>query len=604
VLVNCNAAAAGYVLPPVNAAPGPLRPANPGSPLLGSETALICGSGPCQYYAVNDGRQAARNTVVPKFLNVSLADTWRPNARLSVDASLRLDTFSYVMQDTNTLGNNLFVNDYNNSHCVSGTQIQTRALGAACPAGFAPTNLTASSTNLTFADVLQPRIGLTYTLDPFNVVRVAYGRFVQPPQTSAVQATNVQSGIPSANFYANFGFNGFTRPVQPESSFNTDMSWEHQVRGTDVSTRLSPFYRRTQNEFATVLVDPRTNFVANVNGQNRIATGVEFALNKGDFARDGIAAQLSYTYTWASLHYKVFPNGGSFVNGINAAIQQYNGYTAFCGGHPGDARCASGPAAPIAAPCYAAGAPDPTCALPGSVANPYFNAAPAGLLDPNAAYFPYNQQPGYGTNSVSTSYLIPHVASLIVQWKKGPLRITPSLQFQGGSRYGSPISVGGVAPDTCAALPGTPAATDPRYAGTGTTAGAGYDASSCTGIVNIPNPATGRFDGIGGFVQPNLLNANLQLSYDFNRRFTLQVTGANLFSTCWGGSNVPWNIGGRIGCTYAAGQSVGNFYNPGDVIQNGFRYPYAPVFFSATQSFAGQAPSPAQVYFELKIRHL
>jgi len=601
-----SAGAAGYVLPnglpPLNAPPGPLMPKNPTSPTLGTENAITCGTGPCQYYAINDGRQGAHNTVTPKFLNAAIGDTWKPTPRLSLDLSLRSDTFSYEMQDSNTLGNRLFVNDYNNSHCVNGTVVRTRGLGAACPSGFTPTNLTASSANLTYADILQPRVGLTYSLGTTDVLRASYGRFVQPPETSSVDATNVQAGTPSAAFYANFGFNSFARPLVPEISYNADMSWEHQFRNSDLSMRLSPFYRRTQNEFATVLVDPRTNFVAFINGQNRIASGFELAVNKGDFSRDGFAAQLAYTYTYATLHYKVFPNGGSFVNGINAAIQQYNGYTSFCGTNPGDPRCASGPTAPVAARCYAAGTPDPTCALPGALANPYFNAAPQALFDPNASYFPYNQQPGFGTNSVSTSYIIPHVASLVVQYKKGPWRFSPSVQFQAGSRYGSPIAVGGVAPDTCAALAGTSAATDPRYTGTGASAGAGYDASSCTGIVNIPDPTTGKFDGIGGFVQPNLLTTNLQVSYDITKRITLQVTGANLYSICWGGSNVPWAIGGRIGCSYAAGQSVGNFYNPGDVIQNGFQFPYAPLFFSATQAFATQALTPTQVYFTVKLR--
>jgi hypothetical protein len=497
----------------------------------------------------------------------------------------------------------LFVNNYNNTHCVNGTAVTTIAIGTACPAGTSRANLTASSSNLTYADILQPRIGATYQVNALNVLRASYGRFVQPPETSAVQATNVQAGTPSAPFFQNFGFNSFVRPVIPEVSYNADFSWEHQVRGTDLSTRITPFYRRTQNEFATVLVDPKTNFVAFVNGQNRVASGFEFALNKGDFNRDGWSGQLAYTYTYASNHYRVFSNGGSFVNGINAAIQNYNAYTSFCGSQPTDPRCMSGAGTPVAAPCYAGGAADSTCSMPGTVANPYFNKPVQGLLDPNAAYFPYNQQPGFGTGT-ATSYLVPHVAALIVQYKHGPFKITPSLQFQGGSRYGSPVSVGGVAPDTCAALAGTTAATDPRYAGTGATAGAGYDASSCTGIVNIPNPLTGRFDGIGQWVQPNLLNANLQISYDINKRFTLQITGANLFATCWGGSNVPWAIGGRLGCAYNIAQSVGNFYNPGDAIQPGNVYPYLPQVTGALQSIAAASNLPPEIFFELKIRRL
>jgi carboxypeptidase family protein/TonB-dependent receptor-like protein len=604
VAVTC-ASAAQYRLPGVNSLAASLVP-RAGSPVLGTESALSCGGAPCEYLTVNDGRLAANNTVRPKFFNAAISDTWKPNSRVSVDLSLRTDTFGYDLQNTSTIGNNLFVNDYNARHCVAGTAITVRAFGAACPAGTSPTTLSASSSNISYNNILQPRLGATFTINPLNVLRASYGRFVQPPQTSAVDATNVQAGTPSIPFYQNFGFNSFGRPVTPEISFNTDFSWEHQVKGTDISTRLTPFLRKTQNEFATVLVDPKTNFVASVNGQNRTASGLELAISKGDFARDGFAGTLAYTYTHAVNHYKVFANGGSFVNGINAAIGTYNQYTAFCGSHPGDARCAAAGTLVTAAPCYtAAGVADPACAA-GSVANPYYNAPVQGLLDPNAGYAAYNQEPGFGSGT-STSYVIPHVASLIVQYKKNALKITPSLQFQAGARYGSPISVGGVAPDTCTALAGNPsAASDPRYTSTGAAApaGAGYDASTCTGIINIPNPVTRRFDGIGEFTQPNLLVANLQVSYDLSKYVTLQITGANLYANCWGGSNVPWAIGGRIGCSYSAAQSVGNFYNPGDVIQAGNQFPYLPVTAGSLQALATNSAAPPQVYFELKLRKL
>jgi hypothetical protein len=331
--------------------------------------------------------------------------------------------------------------------------------------------------------------------------------------------------------------------------------------------------------------------------------GFELALNKGDFNRNGFAAQLSYTYTYAYNQYKVFPTGGSCVSAVNQAIGNYNSYTSFCGTHATDPRCAAANA-PVAAaaPCYAAGAPDPTCAMPGTVANPYYNSPVQALFDPNGKYFPYNQQ--LGPNAASTSYLIPHVVALIMQYKKDRLRVTPSVQFFAGSRYGTPFAVGGVAPDTCTSLPGTTAATDPRYAGTGASAGAGYDASSCTGSLFIPDPATKTFDTVGQFVQPNLLNVNLQVSYDINPRLTLQLTGANILTSCFGGSNVPWAIGGRIGCGYANALAVGNFYNPGDVIQPGFQFPYAPSIGSALQSLAQQAVNPFQLFVELRINRL
>ncbi len=63
---------------------------------------------------------------------------------------------------------------------------------------------------------------------------------------------------------------------------------------------LSPFYRKTTNEFVTILIDPKNNFVADINGLNRKTEGAEFASTAGNFNRDGITAQLAYTYTYSS----------------------------------------------------------------------------------------------------------------------------------------------------------------------------------------------------------------------------------------------------------------------------------------------------------------
>ncbi len=144
------------------------------------------------------------------------------------------------------------------------------------------------------------------------------------------------------------------------------------------------------------------------------------------------------------------------------------------------------------------GAAAPACGA-GTVANPYWNTAPTGLLDPNANYVPYNEGLGAGLNGIATSYIVPHVAAFILNYKKGPLTITPSMQFQGGSRYGSPLAAQGIAPDTCGAVLGSRLAGDPRYPG-GAPGGAPYNAASCSSIIPIPNPQTGHFDGIGEYV--------------------------------------------------------------------------------------------------------
>ena len=101
-----------------------------------------------------------------------------------------------------------------------------------------------------------------------------------------------------------------------------------------------------------------------------------------------------------------------------------------------------------------------------------------------------------------------------------------------------------------------------------------------------------------------MLAANLQVSYDVMPRATLQLTVANLVAQCFGGSNVPWAVGGRVGCGYINALAAGNFYNPGDVIQPGFQYPYAPSIGSSLQALGQQSANPIQLFVELKFSKL
>lgn len=244
----------------------------------------------------------------------------------------------------------------------------------------------------------------------------------------------------------------------------------------------------------------------------------------------------------------------------------------------------------------------PACGA-GTVANPYWSAQPSGLLDPSASYFPYNASLGNGQSGVggSTSYIVPHVASLIVQYKKGPLTISPSLQFQGGSRYGSPLAVQGVAPDTCGVLPGAALAGDPRYTNGIPGPGQPYDASSCGAVIPIPNPQTKHFDGIAEYVQPDLIATNLSVNYDFNKRVGLNLIAANIFNRCFGGSKVPWLVS-NIGCAYQqAGDYVANNYNPGDVISPYVNQSYIPVIGGALQSVSASSPLPFELFVNLNV---
>jgi hypothetical protein len=258
-----------------------------------------------------------------------------------------------------------------------------------------------------------------------------------------------------------------------------------------------------------------------------------------------------------------------------------------------------------AAPCYAAGgAPDPTCAA-GSIANPYWNAPAQALFSPSANYVPFNQLPGTGLSGVSSSYIIPHVATLVMNYKHDQWAFTPTVQFTAGGKYGSPVNGVGIDPASgCAPLGGSVVG-DPRYT-YGAVGGSPYNAATCTGIITAPDIYTGQFDNFGAFTEPSQLTLNLQLTYQVSKNISLQLTGVNVFNRCFGGSAMPWNnVGTVLGCWYGTPPYgwAGNSYSPGDSFQPFLQYPYQPIVgYNASQQAYGVQSNPFQLFISANFR--
>jgi Carboxypeptidase regulatory-like domain/TonB dependent receptor-like, beta-barrel/TonB-dependent Receptor Plug Domain len=619
--VNCSSGnSIRYVLPAAGL--GGLVPSNP-AVTLANAGAITCGTGPCAFFSVANGNAASYNTVTPKFTAVSLSDKFQVNDKLSLDLGLRYDDFKYVLVNTDTgPARQFWVNYFNKWNCFdNGTQILvTRPTVAGAP-GPCPLSAVGGATTVpaTFSlqsdaqedyPELQPRFGATYTINRNNVIRVSAGKYAQPASSAFQQYNTSNPNFLALNqtFYP-IGFHQPSHRIYPEESYNYDASWEHQFNGTDTSFKFTPYVRNTKNELTTVLLDAKTNFVSGINVGRKSVKGIEFQINKGDLAKDGFYGSLGYTYTFARIRFDKFTNGTDINTSLNNAVALYNSYTSFCGANPSDARCrvfgtpTTTQANPgFAVPCFKAGVPDPACTA-GSIANPYYNLPVQNLYDPNGVYPVYNTYSGSlrGTGS-NQSYIPPHVLTFIGNYKHGKFNITPTAQFQGGSQYGRPLQVSGVNPTTCSPLAGagTTTAGDPRYPGT--QPGSPYDAASCGGAIVIPNPFIGHFDNYGQYTEPNRLALNLSLSYDLSKQVSFKVDMVNVTTSCWGGSNVPWKVGGRAGCDYGGGTFASNFYNPGDVIQAGYNQPYAPTFGNVFQSTAGGQANPFQVYATINIK--
>ena len=595
---------------------------------------LSCGGGPCAYYVVENGAYGLNNTVTPYFSGYSLTDEWRPNDRLFFNLGFRVDNYDYVGSNTNTgAARDFWFNAFNADTCFDtqtlalvdrsslvgsgGWSTNAQKPCSAFGKQYVAANVQNSPANFDY-NVPQPRFGATYTVSPNTVLRASYGRYNEQPSAAYEQYNALEQNLPDtlAQFYP-LGFTSPGHAVAPSVSYNSDLSIEHHFQGTDMSFKLTPFLRQTQDQVENFYINYVTGLTSGLNAGNQTSSGFEFQFDKGDFSRNGFAGQLSFAYTYATVKYNTLPNGTTVLSPINAGITGYNAYTKACsrGGNAygrsqyGQPMCGITSDGKAPAPCYTkSGAPDPGCKA-GDVANPYWLSPAFSLFDPSASYLPYSIFPGPVGSGVN-AYNFPYVATLLLNYKHDRFTVTPSMQFVAGNRYGAPITTPGIDPAAgCGApLPGSTKG-DPRYP-YGASGGGPFNAdrSGCAATLSIPDPYTGQFDAIGAFREPAQLLGHLQIGYELSSRVSLSVTLANLLQTCFGGQHTAFTYyWSNQTCTYtnlAGGPStppVGNAYNPGANVQTFLRYPYEPYFGTYNDQTSSLA-EPFNAYVSLKVK--
>ncbi|MBV8811896.1 MAG: TonB-dependent receptor, partial [Acidobacteriaceae bacterium] len=452
----------------------------------------------------------------------------------------------------------------------------------------------------------EPRFSGTYTFSPDDVVRFSVGRYANPFNTATVQYLNASAKTAATFDFQNFfglGFNSPFHPVQPTVSTNTDMSWEHRFKNTDVTFKLSPFWRNVQDQTQDFFIGP--GFVSALPDSNEVAYGVEFQVNKGDPNKNGLSGQLSYTYTRAYTRFKNLQNGINAVDPVNGEINAYNALT-----QQGNVLGVKG------SPCYLNGAPYAGCTVgangitmtpagitAGAVINPYYLQPAQPLLDRNGAYPLYQtfpnplSNPGYPDAQMTLVW--PSVMSGFLNYKHNKFSITPNFQLiygysggsLGGGQYGSPLTVQGLDPRACGGNQGQAGITNvnpgfANYLQCGTS-------PNNLGILFIPNPYTGKFDNPGQYQNPWLFNLNMQMHYDVSPRIGATLILSNIYNRCFGGTSTPWsqaNPPGSTVCGYvtntgfvgtAPGAGFFNGSGPNDTAANGgnifsqnIKYPY------------------------------
>ncbi|MBV8432671.1 MAG: TonB-dependent receptor [Candidatus Eremiobacteraeota bacterium] len=573
----------------------------------------------CAYLLAENSLWATYNSIVPQFFSSSLTDEFRPSDRWLFNLGVRLDDFTFLGMNTGAQagglpgGNpnyaavrNFWYKEYNLNNCISANGvIAPRATpGAPCPAGFSPAALNNVAQQNFNYQIYQPRIAGTYTVNPDNVIRFSFGRYVQAPNSAFEQYNQLNEDLPNALLGPIFYPYGRSSPglaVYPATSLNYDVSWESHLKGTDWSFKLTPFLRQTQGQIQQFFINQPTSFVSGLNSGSQRSQGLEMQVQKGDFSRNGISGLVSFAYTNSYIKYGTLTNGTNVITPANAFIANYNAYTRACsvGGslrgqtQYGTSVCGSTSTGAVAAPCFtSAGAPDPLC-KPGSIANPYWNMPGQSLINPAENFPTYSIFPG-GIGSSAAAFGAPYVATMLLNYKHDKFAITPSFQFQGGGRYGYPISTPGIDPaGGCLPLGGP--------------FGNRYSAPTCHATMPIPDTYTGQFDNLGSFLQPNEFTMNLQLSYDVSPRISVTGVLANIVNNCWGGSAQAWTYANGNVCSFTAGgfagviQPVGNVYNPFSKIQSFVKYPYQPSFGPFNQD-GNSTKTPFNFYVTGKIK--
>jgi hypothetical protein len=561
-----------------------------------------------QWLVTNTTFNGNLNEVDAAFTGYSINDQWRPNDRLNVNLGLRLEDFEYLLGDTSPddPARQFWFNAFNAEFCFAPGVNDNKPIDrtdngvGSCPvvngittvplaqSPYGPLVNTSGGSYTTAR--FEPRLGTTYTIDPNNVLRGSFGIYARPPNSSWVQYNTIQEDLPAflgEHFYG-YGFNTPDHLIRPDTSYNYDLSWEHRFKATDWSFKVSPFFRATRDQLQNFYIDPQGGLESGLNVGSQQSSGVELALQKGDFSQEGLSGQLAFTYTYSQIKYQNFTGTSqNVIDQLNGYILSYDSFLKGHGGYP----------------CYfyesngTAGAGTNDCKQSGVVLNPYYTQPYQNPFSPNAWYPTYDVIPGPA--AAANGYGVPYVAALIVNYRHRRLAVTNSWNFNSGAEYGAPTSWPGYNPTSCYAPPRSWVDAHGNAA----------DPASCDDFgllpLFIPDPYTKGYDNLGAFKQPWQLQMGLAFTYDVSPRVTARLNFTNLLDVC-GQRGYPWDQSWI--CAYSSLPT--NFLYPqGDFYPNSvstrappqLQYPYSFWFNGNNTGFLGVV-QPMQVTGTLTIR--
>ena len=557
-----------------------------------------------RWMVTENGASAQVDNVTPYFTSFALTDLWQPNDRIVVNIGARFDHFAYGTNDLESgyPARQFWFDAYNREHCgASGSNPQwtwnaTSGSFGLCAPGLAPmtdpgNGLYNVGAGFNVSNVFEPRFAFTYTINPDTVIRGSAGTYARAEGSSYYQYNTYQQNLASfiAQFYP-YGYHTPDHAIYPDTSDNFDLSLEKHVKGTQLSYKITPFYRNTNNELQFQAINPVQGTLAGLNVGTQESYGVEFSMQYGDFSRNGLSGMLSYTHTENRIKYSPI-NGVSVIDALNQQIELYNSYTSACANVTKSSAnwqaCGSG--------AYPGNA---LAILPNDqtgtrnqgklkIPNPYYHDTLQPLFATNGWYAPYDVIPS--PFNAANGYTVPDVASLILNYRRNRFAITPSVRYMDGSNYGSPLVWPGYVPQSCRAQPSkTPATPGVSCAG------------GSIGAVFLPDPYSNHFDNLGAFIQPSQFSLNLQTSYELTPRATLTFQAVNIVNQCYQ-RGYAWD--NSVTCVYSSLPSnilapAGNFVrNPPQQL----RYPYG-TFYNITEVGISSVRQPFGFFVDLSLK--